>query len=62
MLTIHHLALRTADLDRLERFYVGVLGLAPARRDAARGSIWLRTGASVLMLERATDDEVLARA
>jgi catechol 2,3-dioxygenase-like lactoylglutathione lyase family enzyme len=62
MLTIHHLALRTANLDRLARFYVDVLGLATVRSDAARGSIWLAIGTSVLMLERATDGEVLARA
>jgi catechol 2,3-dioxygenase-like lactoylglutathione lyase family enzyme len=57
VLTIHHLALRTADVDRLERFYVGVLGLAVVRRDAARGSVWLRVGSSVLMLERAAPGE-----
>jgi catechol 2,3-dioxygenase-like lactoylglutathione lyase family enzyme len=57
MLTLHHLALRTTDVDRLERFYAGVLGLPPVRRDAARGSVWLGVGAGVLMLERAADGE-----
>jgi catechol 2,3-dioxygenase-like lactoylglutathione lyase family enzyme len=54
---LHHLALRTADVDRLERFYADVLGLPVVRRDAARGSVWLRVGSSVLMLERAGADE-----
>lgn len=50
---IHHVALRTHDLPRLERFYAGVLGLAVMRRDHARGSVWLEAGGAVLMLERA---------
>jgi catechol 2,3-dioxygenase-like lactoylglutathione lyase family enzyme len=57
MLSLHHLALRTADVDRLEQFYAGVLGLSVVRRDAARGSVWLRVGSSVLMLERAAPGE-----
>jgi catechol 2,3-dioxygenase-like lactoylglutathione lyase family enzyme len=36
---IHHIALRTADLSRLEAFYAGVLGLPVVRR--APGRIWL---------------------
>jgi catechol 2,3-dioxygenase-like lactoylglutathione lyase family enzyme len=54
---IHHVALRTTDVPRLERFYVGVLGLAVARRDDARGSVWLRAGSAVIMLERAEPGE-----
>lgn len=54
---IHHVALRTADLPRLERFYCGVLGLAVLRRDDARGSVWLEAGGAVLMLERAEPGE-----
>ena len=50
---IHHVAFRTADLARLERFYRDVLELAVLRRDDARGSIWLEAGGSELMLERA---------
>ena len=60
---IHHVALRTVDLERLERFYAGVLGLRVVRRDYARGSVWLALGlgpdaaAAVLMLERAAPGE-----
>ena len=38
---VHHLAFRTRDLTRLERFYTDVLGLLVARRDEER-SVWLR--------------------
>jgi catechol 2,3-dioxygenase-like lactoylglutathione lyase family enzyme len=48
---IHHLALRTRDVARLERFYAGLLGLAVVRRDEARGSVWLDAGGVVVMLE-----------
>ncbi len=48
---IHHVAMRTADVARLERFYAGVLGLPVVKRDAARGSVWLRAEGTVLMLE-----------
>ncbi len=54
---IHHVALRTRDLERLERFYCGVLGLIVVRRDDARGSVWLDAGGTVLMLERAAEGE-----
>lgn len=54
---IHHVALRTTDVARLERFYVGVLGLSPARRDDARGSVWLDAGGAVIMLEPAGPGE-----
>jgi catechol 2,3-dioxygenase-like lactoylglutathione lyase family enzyme len=45
--------MRTADLARLERFYVDVLGLSVLRRDEARGSVWLDAAGSILMLESA---------
>jgi catechol-2,3-dioxygenase len=48
---VHHLALRTADLPRLEAFYVGVLGLTVSRRHGER-SVWLEAGETILMLER----------
>lgn len=48
---IHHLALRTDDLARLERFYAGVLGLAVTRRQGER-SVWLDAGGAILMLEQ----------
>jgi catechol 2,3-dioxygenase-like lactoylglutathione lyase family enzyme len=54
---IHHAAFRTADLPRLERFYVDVLGFGVLRRDDARGSVWLDAGGAVLMLERAEPGE-----
>ncbi len=53
---IHHLAFRTHDLPRLERFYVSVLGLAVKRRDERR-SVWLAIGDAVLMLEQAGENE-----
>jgi catechol 2,3-dioxygenase-like lactoylglutathione lyase family enzyme len=48
---LHHLALRTADLERAERFYVGLLGLRVLRRDEGR-SVWLDAAGTILMLER----------
>ena len=54
---IHHVALRTRDLQRLERFYGGLLGLRVLRRDDSRGSVWLDAGGTVLMLERAAAHE-----
>jgi glyoxylase I family protein len=48
---VHHLAFRTRDLVRLERFYTDLLGLTVARRDEER-SVWLRAGGTILMLEQ----------
>src|SRR5580658_876403 len=53
---VHHLAFRTRDLTRLERFYTDVLGLVIARRHEDR-SVWLRAGGTLLMLELAEDEE-----
>lgn len=58
-LSLHHLAVLTADLDRAEAFYAGVLGLAVARRwadDQGRPrSVWLELeGGAFLAIERAT--------
>jgi catechol 2,3-dioxygenase-like lactoylglutathione lyase family enzyme len=53
---VHHLAFRTRDLGRLERFYTDVLGLTVERRDGER-SVWLRAGGTRLMLEAAEDGE-----
>ena len=54
--------MRTADVDRLERFYAGVLGLRVIKRDAERGSVWLEAGGAVLMLEPLREDEIPVRA
>lgn len=51
------MAMRTADVPRLERFYVEVLGLAVMRRDDARGSVWLDADGTVVMIERAEAGE-----
>jgi glyoxylase I family protein len=53
---VHHLALRTRDLPRLEAFYAGLLGLDVLRRDGAR-SVWLRAEGAVVMLELAEPGE-----
>ena len=53
---VHHLAFRTGDLERLERFYVDALGLAVIRRDGAR-SVWLDAGGAIVMLELREHDE-----
>jgi glyoxylase I family protein len=56
-LRIHHLALRTRDPAGIVRFYVDVLGLPVARRDEARGSVWLEASGVVLMIEPADAGE-----
>jgi catechol 2,3-dioxygenase-like lactoylglutathione lyase family enzyme len=53
---VHHLAFRTLDVPRLERFYTDVLGLNVARRDGER-SVWLRAGGTLVMLEAADTGE-----
>jgi glyoxylase I family protein len=47
---IHHVALRTGDLPRLEAFYVDVLGLSVTKRQGER-SVWLDAGGTIVMLE-----------
>jgi catechol-2,3-dioxygenase len=49
--------MRTTDVDRLERFYAGVLGLPVVKRDEMRGSVWLQAGGAVVMLERLEEGE-----
>jgi catechol 2,3-dioxygenase-like lactoylglutathione lyase family enzyme len=56
----HHLAIQCADLDRCERFYREVLGLAVLRRWPREGggdrSVWLALGdGEFLALERADE-------
>ena len=57
MRSIHHVALRVADLDRATRFYSELLGLPVRARhvdeQGAPRSVWLRAGDAILMLERA---------
>lgn len=53
---LHHLALRSRDVDALEAFYAEVLGLSCVRRDGGR-SVWLALGDAVLMIERAEEIE-----
>ena len=59
-LSFHHLAIQCADLDRCERFYREVLGLAVLRRwpreEGGDRSVWLALGAGeFLALERALE-------
>lgn len=53
---VHHIALRTRDLPRAERFWVEVVGLAVRRRSGER-AVWLGMDDAVLMLERAEPGE-----
>ncbi len=52
---IHHLALRTANVAQLERFYVAALGLAVVRRQER--SVWLDAGGTIVMLELRDEGE-----
>jgi catechol 2,3-dioxygenase-like lactoylglutathione lyase family enzyme len=56
-LRIHHLALRTRDVPRLESFYVRVCDFKIRQRDDARGSVWLDLRSAVLMIEPAEEGE-----
>ena len=55
---IHHVAFRTDDVARLERFYAGVLGLAVTNRQGPR-SVWLDLYGAILMLEERAPGEVV---
>jgi glyoxylase I family protein len=56
---LHHLALGSADVERLAAFYRDVVGLAELARhldtEGALRSIWLNLGGPILMIER-TDE------
>jgi len=55
--SVHHLALRTADVERLAAFYIDVLGLVPVRFDLPR-STWLALAdGAVLMIEARSPGE-----
>jgi catechol 2,3-dioxygenase-like lactoylglutathione lyase family enzyme len=59
MLALHHLALRTRDLERLSAFYQRWLG-THVQRDQRPRSVWLSlANAAVLMIERAEPNEPL---
>lgn len=49
-LRLHHVALRVADPEAAAAFYAGLLGLVVVRSSDA--AVWLRSGETVLMLER----------
>lgn len=55
-MALHHLAFRTRDVARLERFYTLVLGLLVLRRNQER-SVWLDAAGTILMLEQREEDE-----
>lgn len=48
---MHHLAFRTRDLARLERFYATLLGLPVVKR--SERSVWLDADGTLVMLELA---------
>ncbi len=55
---LNHLAIGSADPERLARFYENVLGLRrihAANADGQVRAIWFQFGAGVLMIERATE-------
>lgn len=56
MTRLHHLALRTRDVDGLVSFYERWFGLSVVR-DARPRSVWLGVGDAVLMIEAADANE-----
>jgi glyoxylase I family protein len=61
---IHHLALRTQDVSRLEAFYRDVVGLsrAPDERPAGARSVWLTASRTRVMIEpREPEEEAIPR-
>jgi glyoxylase I family protein len=56
---LHHVAMGSADVERLASFYREVVGLSELTRHFDAGaelrSIWLDLGGSVLMIERTTE-------
>jgi catechol 2,3-dioxygenase-like lactoylglutathione lyase family enzyme len=54
---VHHIALRTGDVDSLVSFYGTTLGLEVIRRGAQGGSVWLDAGGTIVMIERADPAE-----
>jgi catechol 2,3-dioxygenase-like lactoylglutathione lyase family enzyme len=56
MRRVHHIALRTGDIERLGAFYRDYFGLQE-RRDQRPRAVWLGLEEAVLMIERRADDE-----
>jgi catechol 2,3-dioxygenase-like lactoylglutathione lyase family enzyme len=50
---VHHIALRTGDVEALVSFYGTTLGLDVTRRGGPGGSVWLDAGGTIIMIERA---------
>lgn len=55
---VHHIALRSNDIERAEVFWTAIFGLRVLRREGAR-AVWLALDGAVLMLERAEPSEAL---
>ena len=56
MARLHHIALRTPDVDRAFAFYQHWFGLRPAR-DMRPRAVWLSLEGGVLMIEQSDPDE-----
>lgn len=54
---LDHVVLRVADMDRMLRFYIDVLGCHEERRLASIGLVQLRAGASLIDLMEKSDSE-----
>src|SRR5581483_2816530 len=54
---VHHIALRTGDVDALVSFYETTLGLQFIRRGSQGTSVWLDAGGTIVMIERADPAE-----
>lgn len=52
---LHHLALRTGDVEALVRFYSEVFGLRETRSDRPR-SVWLGLGGGAVLMIEARDE------
>ena len=60
--SIHHIALKTNQVERLVSFYQTVLGLTQVRiqkfPDGSVRSIWLKVGATLIMIEKSEAGEL----
>ncbi len=54
---IHHLALRTRNVERLRVFYTHIVGLVEVRDRS--GGVWLDADGTVVMIEEAIESEPL---